>query len=157
MRISDWSSYVCSSDLSVAASIFELNDGRHELVEFLDGIRGEKFIAQHADAFVELAGGVGLVRVDLEDELLAFVEFDIGMDQRVDRAEALCVLCIDLFCDLGPNAPIIGEGEFHLVVEQLEPVADRIWVRGIGRRIARTQANANGIVLETVAMVSPKR
>src|SRR3546814_9941647 len=93
----------------------------------------EKFIAQHADAFVELAGGVGLVRVDLEDELLAFVEFDIGMDQRVDRAEALCVLCIDLFCDLGPNAPIIGEGEFHLVVEQIEPVEDRIWVRGIGR------------------------
>src|SRR3546814_7853350 len=67
MRISDWSSDVCSSDL--------------------------KFIAQHADAFVELAGGVGLVRVDLEDELLAFVEFDIGMEQRVDRAEALCVLC----------------------------------------------------------------
>src|SRR3546814_8198838 len=88
MRISDWSSDVCSSDLifknvrsghikegghgfaqsfffghifcrdddllgiyradiieahSVAASIFELDDGRHELVEFLDGIRGEKF------------------------------------------------------------------------------------------------------------------
>src|SRR3546814_11142937 len=101
MRISDWSSDVCSSDLdddllgiyradiieahSVAASIFELDDGRHELVEFLDGIRGEKFIAQHADAFVELAGGVGLVRVDLEDELLAFVEFDIGMRSEERR------------------------------------------------------------------------
>src|SRR3546814_19176959 len=99
MRISDWSSYVCSSDLSVAASLFALEDGRHELVEFLDGIRGEKFIAQHADAFVELAGGVGLVRVGLEDELLAFVEFDIGMDQLVDRANSVAV-CVGMrgFC-----------------------------------------------------------
>src|SRR3546814_19521554 len=144
MRISDWSSYVCSSDLSVAASIFELNDGRHELVEFLDGIRGEKFIAQHADAFVELAGGVGLVRVDLEDELLAFVEFDIGMDQRVDRAEALCVLCIDLFCDLGTNAPIIGEGEFHLAVAQIAPAEDKLRVRGMGRPLAWPQASEKG-------------
>src|SRR3546814_18826645 len=78
------------------------------------------------------------------------------MDQRVDRAEALCVLCIDLFCDLGPNAPIIGEGEFHLVVEQIEPVEDRIWVRGIGRLLARPQAIANSIVRASVAMVSPK-
>src|SRR3546814_7733026 len=61
-----------------------------------------------------------------------------------------------LCCNLGPNAPIIGEGEFHLGVEQIEPVEDRIWVRGIGRLLARPQAIANGIVRASVAMVSPK-
>src|SRR3546814_13645407 len=113
MRISDWSSDVCSSDPqneifknvrsghikegghgfaqsfffghifcrdddllgiyradiieahSVAASILELDDGRHDLVEFFEGLRGEKFIAQHADRWQERREGkecVGTVR-----------------------------------------------------------------------------------------------
>src|SRR3546814_20419815 len=63
---------------------------------------------------------------------------------------------MDRLCELGSKWSIIGESVFQLVVEQVEPVEDRIWVEGIGRLLALPKAIANGIVRASVAMVSPK-